>query len=344
MKKIIMVLVLLFMMALLLPSAARADETESDDSETIDAQITARLNEIYETPNWDGGGQCYGFAKNTFRQLYGVSVNWSYQDGATSSSNIYNIYTAYTLDEIEELFSIARPGDVMAWNGTNGSPPHSSVIYENNGDVLRVLDANSDGNNTIRIHDMYSLRYVQGRMSIGGTTCVALFRYTPNDVDFNADYITLTVGQDSSLTLTSDTTTDLVPISWNCSNPDIVEIDSETGAVTSLRAGEVVISCQIGDKAAECIVTVQDYFTMPSSVEIKAVSLYSANAYQLPIMMNDSVQFLGEIVWSSSDEDVAIISGEGMLIGLKPGESVITANFSRNGIDYELTCDVNVAA
>ncbi len=137
--------------------------------------VTARLNELinqYNGEKWEnysyGGGnmgkQCYEFAHRIFNDLFsrGVVTVGSYS-GTTyykfsTASDIKTLGTlapGYTLNSLENLLESAAPGDyiqVKRRTGTQG--PHSMIAVEidKSGNRIRIFDANTDGNNTIKCY------------------------------------------------------------------------------------------------------------------------------------------------------------------------------------------------
>lgn len=133
---------------------------------------------------------------------------------------------------------------------------------------------------------------------------------------------------------------------WVSYNVNVASVD-QNGVVTPLRKGKAVISSGIGFPRKTCVVTVVD----PSvKLNKSAVTLYRSanentpgNTITLTAKVNGATKKATDVVWSSSNENVAKVvadkKGRGVVTSTRTaGEAVITA--SANG--RTASCKVTV--
>lgn len=133
---------------------------------------------------------------------------------------------------------------------------------------------------------------------------------------------------------------------WVSYNVNVASVD-QNGVVTPLRKGKAVISSGIGFPRKTCVVTVVD----PSvKLNKSAVTLYRSanentpgNTITLTAKINGATKKATDVVWSSSNENVAKVvadkNGRGVVTSTQTaGEAVITA--SANG--RTASCKVTV--
>ena len=104
------------------------------------------------TGSFDGGKQCYGFAKLVVYNLFGKNSSggyrsWSYAGVSTSGMKTLGSITSYSYANVKSLLKNAKCGDVLQFNTTK---QHSMIIYSVGSDGLTVYDCNWDNNCGIR--------------------------------------------------------------------------------------------------------------------------------------------------------------------------------------------------
>lgn len=118
---------------------------------------------------------------------------------------------------------------------------------------------------------------------------------------------------------------------WESSDESVAIVSD--GKVIGVKPGEVLISLTIGGNRAEKRITVD-----PSNVTI---TIEGTNV----IFVNSSVQFNAilskevdeNVIWSTSDEKVAIVNEEGVVTALKEGTATIKASILGNESSFEVT-------
>lgn len=138
------------------------------------------------------------------------------------------------------------------------------------------------------------------------------------------------------------TVTDLA---WESSDPSIIEIDSQSGLMTLLRQGTAEITARSTDGtdlSAKSVVTVtnpvaEGLLIYPLDAILEVSDHVQFTATYLP---EDAVQPL--ILWSSSDETVAMVDPSGYVTALKAGSAEISASAEVNGKTLSVTAMVTV--
>lgn len=117
-------------------------------------------------------------------------------------------------------------------------------------------------------------------------------------------------------------------ITWASTNPDVVSVTDE-GLVTALTPGVAVVTATCDEGSAFCIFTVAQPANIP---EIKlSVKLGVAQTLALSAMISPEDDD-ATVVWSSSNDEIAEVSEDGVVTTKSVGVVVITATCG------ELTC------
>ncbi len=142
------------------------------------------------------------------------------------------------------------------------------------------------------------------------------YHYTLSDAE-----ITLTAQEMQQIFLYSDATgNQMNPIAeWNSSDTAVATVD-ENGVITAISAGSAVITATAGDVSASCTVTVNANPEKQDPVTA-AETLHMTEYHQQSEL---SLNYDGEILWSSSDPSVATVEN-GIVTSIGNGSAVITA-------------------
>ncbi len=255
-KKLLSIFLLAGLLFISLPFA------KSVSAETLDTEtVLSKIDELNTNARYNGTGQCYGFARRAFAELYDLNlyeVTWNYDNGTTKSDKLYTVMTTRSTSELEELYTTAQPGDVFCYGGGGGNP-HSMIFVANDeeNEEVSVLDANWASDNLIQIHD---ISYAQLRTIVYSGNTVSLLRFSPVSVKLNASASTLYIGgetetESTQLTCTIAPSTTPAPI-WTSSDESVATVDAN-GKVHGESVGTAVITCTVGDKSDTCLVTVE---------------------------------------------------------------------------------------
>ncbi len=131
---------------------------------------------------------------------------------------------------------------------------------------------------------------------------------------------------------------------WKSSSEAIVTVDAATGEITGVGQGSAVITATSVDDdsySASCRVFVRRSVT-EISLDQLSISVKECDdngvALTATVLPEDATN--PKVVWTSSDETVAIASDKGVVYGYKPGTAVITATTVDGGFTAE--CAVTV--
>jgi uncharacterized protein YjdB len=116
-------------------------------------------------------------------------------------------------------------------------------------------------------------------------------------------------------------------VTWSSSDPDVLEVNSRTGAVRANSTGSTIIIVRSGDESAIASVSV-----VPAPVA--SVAVVGAR----PLKVGDTLELRAEprdargrpleqreASWSSNDSDVAEVDSTGVVIAAAPGAATISA-------------------
>ena len=139
-------------------------------------------------------------------------------------------------------------------------------------------------------------------------------------------------------------------IRWTTSDKNIVTVD-ESGVVTGVKAGTATITAETGSggssvKKAVCEVTVTEQEN--NTIRVKGIAL---NKETLPIQegeLDDSLEAAvtpdnasnKNVIWSSGNNEIAVVTGDGVVYARKAGKTLITA-MTADG-RKEVSCVVTV--
>lgn len=175
--------------------------------------------------------------------------------------------------------------------------------------------------------------------------------YTPSDIYATGIYLSqsslnLEVGSTATLTATvlpSNATNKNV--TWSSSNTAVATVN-QYGTVTAKAAGTATIKATTTDGtnlSASCLVTVTRAPILATSITISPSQLELAEGDETIL----SVTVLPEntdnkgVLWSSSNQNAAIVNSSGKVTAISPGSATITAR-TVDGSNLTSTCQVTV--
>ena len=118
---------------------------------------------------------------------------------------------------------------------------------------------------------------------------------------------------------------------WISENEDIATVD-DTGLVTPKKAGRTVVSIKTADSSfkADCAVTVLQA-AQDITIDKASLSLLSGGKNgELTAKLLPETAVKRQIKWTSSDENVATVSSNGIVTPISVGETIITAAAADN--------------
>ena len=168
-------------------------------------------------------------------------------------------------------------------------------------------------------------------------TCDVTVVVPVESVSLNLNSTTIDRGQTITLETTvlpADATDKTV--TWISSNSNIATVDN-TGKVTGVQEGSVVITARVGTKEATCTVTVIVTVTSVSlDCESKTLEIGQSFTLKASVLPEDATD--KSITWGSSSSTVASVDQNGLVTAVGGGSATITASAGGK----EATCSVSV--
>ena len=115
-------------------------------------------------------------------------------------------------------------------------------------------------------------------------------------------------------------------IQWSTSNENIATVD-DFGVVTGLTIGSATISAEVLGKKVEYVIYVKE----PLYIEVTGDNFVWVGD---SISLNVNTNVEGEIVWSSSDEEIAKVDNLGVVTGFNAGTAIIYAESLGKKAEY----------
>ena len=136
-------------------------------------------------------------------------------------------------------------------------------------------------------------------------------------IKLNKTSTTLVEGQSETLVATLEGVEGTVV--WQSDEPSVAMVNGY-GLVTAIKEGTANITAKVGGETATCVVTVVLEKSVTLDKDTVSVSLFE------DVKLNASVKNLtGSVIWSSSDESVATVTNNGLVVAKKAGTVTITA-------------------
>ena len=243
---------------------------------------------------------------------------------AVTSITLDKTELSLTEEESSTLVATVLPMDAtdktVMWNSSD-----SSVASVSDGTVTAI----KEGTATITAS--------AGEKSATCTVTVNKKVIAVTSVTLDLTTLSLTEGETSTLVATvlpTDATDKTV--TWSSSDSSVATVSD--GTVTAIKEGTATITASAGEKSASCTVTVS---SMVTSLSV------SPREYSLPVGGSTDLKATvvpsdAPVVWSSSNESVAMVSQTGHVIALSTGECKITASSGNLSADCQLTVIIPV--
>lgn len=180
--------------------------------------------------------------------------------------------------------------------------------------ICQTIDTGVDGTNLIDTCEFYINRPV---------TSVTL------------DYTDVTMKIDDTFRLTVEVKPDDASnkeVWWSSSNPDVVIVD-ETGLLTAKGSGNATIIVQSADSGVIDVCNVSVYQPVETvTMNTHEMTVRKGTIFWLNAVAGPEDAINKTIVWSSSDENIAIVDQTGMVTTLNPGQCTIIATSQDTGV------------
>lgn len=157
-------------------------------------------------------------------------------------------------------------------------------------------------------------------------------------VEIDKDYLDIKVGETAVLTasvLPEEAAG--VTVEWTSSDASVATVAAD-GTVTGLVPGTAVVTATASGKSDQCIVTVDGIDVEGVELDAKSIDIYIGESAKLNATVWPENATDKTLEWSSSDESVAVVDGEGNVTGVEAGNAVITVKSGAASAQ----CDVRV--
>ena len=158
-------------------------------------------------------------------------------------------------------------------------------------------------------------------------------------IELSESEIELYIGDEYKLTaaLLPENASDRT-VTWTSDRPEIAAVDAN-GKISALAKGTAVITATTGNGfTAECKVTVNNPKPTAISLDAETAALAIGETIQLNALLTpDNAE--AELTWTSSNDEVATVTGEGLVTAVSAGTAVITVK-TDNGLTAECTVTV----
>ena len=131
-------------------------------------------------------------------------------------------------------------------------------------------------------------------------------------------------------------------LSWKSSNEEVAVVNSK-GRVVALSSGTATITAMATDGSkvcASCEIVVR---RMVESIQLNqtSVKFVAGNAFSLSAIVTPKDAYDTSLTWSTTDDDIAMILGNGRVVAVSAGTATITAK-ANDGSGVSATCEVVV--
>ena len=169
--------------------------------------------------------------------------------------------------------------------------------------------------------------------------------YPVTSVSLDKTSVEMTEGDEITLTATvNPSNATNRNVTWSSSNTEVAVV--KDGKVTALKPGLTTIEVltEDGDKKASCKVVVNERYVPVTSVSLDqtSIEMVEGDAITLTATVNPENATNKKLIWSSTDEQVAIVTNREQLMALSPGHATITVTTEDGGMTA--TCEVTVKA
>ena len=159
-------------------------------------------------------------------------------------------------------------------------------------------------------------------------------------VSIDRSTVEMTIGQTVQLsaTVTPSDATDQ-SITWSSTKNSVATVNNN-GLVTAVAEGRTTIKARVGGKTSACIVTVKKEIIPVTSIslDLSTLSLTKGESKTLVATVSPANATYKQIIWASSDPNVASVNSEGKVSAVAKGNATITAQVD----EVKATCAVTV--
>ena len=248
-----------------------------------------------------------------------------------ASIAISDAKTSLCVGETKSLTAIATP------RTANNTAVNWSSSDEN------VATVSSDGIVTAKGQGICTITCTAADGYGTKSTCEITIKQQVTEIALSETNASLWVGDTKTITATAlPTTANNTSVEWSSSDDNVATVSSE-GVITAKGKGSCIISCTAADgygTMSTCEVTVKQQVTEIVLSETNA-SLWVGDTKTLTATASPTTASNTAIEWSSSDDNVASVSSEGVITANGEGTCIITCT-AADGYGTKSTCEVTV--
>lgn len=311
--------------------------------------------------NSSGPWQCFGFACEVWRTLFGCEMARSYTSnryilGSDADMTLVGRLTpaSYNATNVKTLLSKAKPGDILqACSGTTGtSGQHTMVVDSVSADGIYIYDANANGTyNGIRCCKYYTWEQIYKERT-GGMSLYTYKNYPPATVSkvvagaittknsannaatefWLQDKITFTATAKNAKTIEyyiCEKSSNKVVKSGTLTDTSTLNVTYTFTALTS-NSTEYYIYYKASNSAYTETSDKKDFTVKAPSVSITNgnPTIFVGNTASITATKNPSA---ATIKWTSSNNNVATVDANGKITAKNAGTATITATLTYKG-------------
>ena len=253
----------------------------------------------------------------------------------TLSTSIALNQTTTTLKVSETITLIAT---ILPENATN-----KSVTWKSSNEAVAIVDANGVVTAIALGEAIITVTTVDGS-NLSATCKVSVVPTLAETITFDKTEISFEATETATLvaTVLPELTTNKSVI-WTSSNEAVATVDAN-GVVTAIAVGEAVITATTTDGtnlSASCKVTVVPTLAETITLDKTEISLEATETATLVATVLPELTTNKSVTWTSSNEAVATVDANGVVIAIAVGEAIITAT-TADGSNLSATCKVTV--
>jgi len=251
------------------------------------------------------------------------------KEPTVSSIALDNSTYSLKINETHQFSVTHKPENLPApsyiWSTSNAN----IVSVNNNG----LITANSIGNATITVSTTDK--------TLKDSCKVTVLPILATGITLDIKSIELFIDQEITLTytITPENTTDKQVI-WSSANNNIAIVDN-TGKVKAISKGETQISVKTNNLISDiCNVKVKPINATSISINKNTLSIEISDKEILIVSFTPNNTTNKKVIWSSSNNEIASVNGNGEVTGTGEGNAIITATSEDGG--FTAICNVEV--
>lgn len=275
-----------------------------------------------------------------------ITVKSASDENVTASCeiNVTPVYvTSFEITPTEWRGKVGEKFEIIVTSMMPEDATNKTVTYSSSNDNIVRLDEDGyfstlrAGEATITVCANGSLGcYVECKVTVDPAPCTA--------IEIQPWSKTCVIGQ------SFDISANVLPqyasnktLAWTSSDEEIAIVDNK-GHVTAKNIGTCIITASTtdgSDISATCTVTVLPILVKSIALDCTEWTGFKGESFHIRATVLPDNATDNTIVWSSSDESVAIVNSDGLVTATGVGECVITATAS-DGSEISATCSVIV--